>query len=113
MVQFHTPDKWVLFKYQSGEVAVLSGWSGGYLDGDSWRRSSPIEFASEFDDHWMVATQCSDYKLRKSSVGYNSLTAMIAGQISKAKEEGTDLGYQVEIVDDLEEANKVLRLFYG
>lgn len=109
MTQLHSPDKWVLFKYQSGEVAILSGWSGGYLDGDSWRRSSPIEYASEFYDYWMVATQSSDYKLHKSSVGYNSLTAMIAGQINKAKEEGSDLGYQVEIVDDPEEANKVLR----
>ena len=41
----YTPDNWVVLKITSGEETfykVLGGWSGGYLDGDSWRMNSGI-----------------------------------------------------------------------
>lgn len=41
-----TPDSWVIIEvnYEGEQFQkVLSGWSGGYLDGDSWRLSSPIK----------------------------------------------------------------------
>lgn len=43
----YNPDAWVLVKItdpKSGEqhVRVCAGWSGGYLDGDSWKLSSGV-----------------------------------------------------------------------
>lgn len=43
----YTPDNWVVLKIKPGKGSypiykVLAGWSGGYLDGDSWRMNSGI-----------------------------------------------------------------------
>lgn len=43
----YLPDNWVVLKLKPGKGAfpiykVLAGWSGGYLDGDSWRMNSGI-----------------------------------------------------------------------
>lgn len=40
----YTPDNWVVIKYKGDDphYRVLVGWSGGYLDGDSWRMNSGI-----------------------------------------------------------------------
>lgn len=52
----YAPDGWVLLKYSedSGEVtySVFGSWSGGYLDGDSWRRNSGIESYTEDEDFY-------------------------------------------------------------
>ena len=40
----YTPDNWVVIK-MDGDAAhyrVLAGWSGGYLDGNSWKVNSGI-----------------------------------------------------------------------
>ena len=40
----YTPDNWVVIK-MDGDAAhyrVLPGWSGGYLDGNSWKMNSGI-----------------------------------------------------------------------
>ena len=40
----YTPDNWVVIK-MDGDAAhyrVLAGWSGGYLDGNSWKMNSGI-----------------------------------------------------------------------
>ena len=41
----YTPHNWVVLKITYGEETiykVLGGWSGGYLDSDSWRMNSGI-----------------------------------------------------------------------
>lgn len=40
----HTPDNWVVIKIKGDDpqYRVLAGWSGGYLNGDSWRMNSGI-----------------------------------------------------------------------
>ena len=41
-----SPDSWVILEVNhEGEQfqKILSGWSGGYLDGDAWRMSSRIK----------------------------------------------------------------------
>ena len=48
----YNPDNWVIIKVTGVEekdfYKVLGGWSGGYLDGDSWRMNSGIE---EMENH--------------------------------------------------------------
>ena len=51
----YTPDNWVVLKLKPGKGAhpiykVLAGWSGGYLDGDSWRMNSGISKVTENGD---------------------------------------------------------------
>lgn len=47
----YTPNKWEIVRLQDGDkepvFKVLGGWSGGYLDGDSWRMSSGLEEDAE------------------------------------------------------------------
>ena len=48
-----TPDSWVVLKItaETGVIyKVLAGWSGGYLDGDSWRLNSGINIVFERED---------------------------------------------------------------
>lgn len=59
----HYPDYWVLLEIPdeySGEplLKILAGWSGGYLDGDSWRLSSGVVDIKELDDAYLI-TNCS------------------------------------------------------
>ena len=38
-----TPDSWALLRNMStNSTHILAGWSGGYLDGDSWRLSTSV-----------------------------------------------------------------------
>ena len=54
MNEYH-PDSWVVVKYGMQEHDVhrlIAGWSGGYLDGDSWRMNSGITRVEDAEDCW-------------------------------------------------------------
>lgn len=69
------PDNWVVVKIKDGSAGkqlykVLGGWSGGYLDGDSWRMNSGICKVTEEGDHlkfWGFSGSC--YVCHKDSYG--------------------------------------------
>ena len=94
-----TPDSWVIIEVNhEGEQfqKILSGWSGGYLHGDSWRLSSPIrEINIDINkDYITVDTDSgSRYTLYKS---YQGLRMSNAGIYSQLKER---FGDAVEIVE--------------
>ena len=48
------PDNWVVIKMKGDDphYRVLAGWSGGYLDGDSWRMNSGITKVEEDDGYY-------------------------------------------------------------
>lgn len=86
--QNYFPDNWVVLKIKDGKLdhgfyKVLAGWSGGYLDGDSWRMNSGIsKVTEEGDDHlkfWGYSGSCyvchkKSYGLRMNNAGvYNAL----------------------------------------
>ena len=51
----YTPDNWVILKIVNDSkilYKVLGGWSGGYLDGDSWRLNSGITHVEEKPHHY-------------------------------------------------------------
>ena len=93
-----TPNSWVIIEVNhEGEQfqKILSGWSGGYLDGDAWRMSSPIkEMNINIDqDYITVETDSgSVYNLRKE---YQGLRMSNAGIYNQLKER---FGDSVEIV---------------
>ena len=93
------PDSWVIVEVnRNGEhfQKILSGWSGSYLYGDSWRLSSPIktiDIKLDEDFYTVVTKSGSRYTLRKS---YQGLRKSNAGIYNELKER---FGDQVEIVE--------------
>ena len=86
----YSPDRWeiVRFENKEGEVwyKVLGGWSGGYLDGDSWRLSSGLEEVTEDGDYYLMKNfSGSIYKCHKQGRGMNFISASTYEQI---KEQG-------------------------
>src|SRR6056300_266090 len=69
----YTPDNWVILKikegkYDRGFYKVLAGWSGGYLDGDSWRMNSGITRVEEDGDYYkFYGSSGSCYRCHKKS----------------------------------------------
>jgi hypothetical protein len=50
----HNPDNWVVIKMNGDDphYRVLAGWSGGYLDGDSWKMNSGITRVEDAGDRY-------------------------------------------------------------
>jgi hypothetical protein len=72
----NTPHNWVVIKItgEDPHYRVLGGWSGGYLDGDSWRLNSGIVKVVESPEHYeFYGSSGSVYKCRKTGnrVGMN------------------------------------------
>jgi len=94
-----TPNSWVVIEVNhEGKQfqKILSGWSGGYLDGDSWRLSSPIKILEiDIDSEWITATteSGSTYRLLKESQGLRMSNAGVWNQLKE------QFGDSVEIVE--------------
>ena len=71
MSNFYRPDNWVVIKLDDGNdphYRVLAGWSGGYLDGNSWRMNSGITEVEETDNYYYFSgSSGSTYRCGKSS----------------------------------------------
>lgn len=81
----YTPDSWVVLKINNPKdphYRVLGGWSGGYLDGDSWRLNSGIT-RHEFDgDYWyFYGSSGSCYKCYVDSYRMSSIMVGIYKQL--------------------------------
>lgn len=91
-----TPDRWVILKLNNkGKTfyKVLAGWSGSYLDGQSWRINSGIVSVESNDDHYLFHGHSgSIYKCHKSGYGMNMIMSGIASNF-----EGNP---DVEIMED-------------
>ena len=85
----YTPDNWVILKLKAGKLdsglyKVLAGWSGGYLDGDTWKLNSGITEVKEDENYYYFygysgsCYRCNkqSYTLRMNNAGvYNRLKA--------------------------------------
>ena len=82
----YLPDNWVVLKIMQPDqdtlYKVLGGWSGGYLDGDSWRLNSGVTKVKEDGDYYEFYGESGScyrchkeqYQLRMSTVGiYNQM----------------------------------------
>lgn len=80
-----TPDRWVVIKINNGEETfykVLAGWSGGYLDGDSWRLNSGIKSVIENPESFdFVGSSGSVYRCHKAAYGITNIMASILAQL--------------------------------
>ena len=94
----YTPDSWVIIKITGIEdkdfYKVLGGWSGGYLDGDSWRMNSGIEKVEDDGDYWnFVGSSGSVYRCHKEG---NTMRMSMSGTWAQLKKKFPD---NVELVD--------------
>jgi hypothetical protein len=92
----YTPTCWVILKIKHNAETtfkVLAGWSGGYLDGDTWRCNSGITKV-EFNDpcYTFHGYSGSTYVCHKRS---ETMMMSIAGVYDKMK---AQFGEKVELV---------------
>jgi|TARA_R110002096_G_scaffold135901_4_gene288084 hypothetical protein len=80
MSAYH-PDSWVVLKVKEGKgtfpfYKVLAGWSGGYLDGDSWRMNSGITKVEIYGEHYIFHGESgSEYWCHIETCGLRMSTA--------------------------------------
>jgi hypothetical protein len=77
----YIPDCWVILKVDhKGEIfyKILAGWSGSYLNGDSWRLNSGINKAELDGDYYSFhSASGSVYKCHKDGYGLRMATIHI------------------------------------
>ena len=83
----YSPDSWVVLKVKAGKgtfpfYKVLAGWSGGYLDGDSWRINSGITLVFDREDEIHFHGESGSlYRCHKETYGLRMSTAGIFKQM--------------------------------
>ena len=94
-----TPNSWVIVeithkvqKYKK----IVSGWSGGYLDGDSWRLSSDIKNVDKAHSEFYAVVETMSGSVYNLYYQANELRMSNAGIYNKLKEQ---FGDSVEVVE--------------
>jgi hypothetical protein len=69
-----TPDRWMLIRVH-GETPhwrIFATWSGGYIQGDSWRLNSGVESVEVKDEYFdFIGYSGSVYRCYKTAYGVN------------------------------------------
>jgi hypothetical protein len=71
----YSPDQWQLVKVlgKTPHYRVFGSWSGGYLDGDSWRLNSGISEVKETETGYdLIGYSGSVYRVSTSNYGIKS-----------------------------------------
>lgn len=80
----YTPDKWVILKIKHNEETVykvLAGWSGSYLEGQSWKLNSGITKVKTDETHYYFEGYSgSVYKCSKRGYGMNMIMTGVFSQ---------------------------------
>jgi len=93
----YAPDNWVVLKVADGDYRVLAGWSGGYLDGDSWRINSGISRIQQTPTHWdFIGTSGSTYHCSKNS---ETIRMNIASVLDALLDKGAEVVQVKDILD--------------
>lgn len=81
----YTPDRWVIVEIETGTEKLkkaLSGWYGGYLNGESWHLSSVITEMTKTDTGYTLTTESgSHYTLHNDAYGLSGYTAAILSSL--------------------------------
>jgi hypothetical protein len=83
----YKPDRWVVISGTTDDGTlrrrVLAGWTGGYIDSDTWRMSSGIVTTIEYDDRYEFDNESgSRYICYKGRDGFTGLSAAIFNKLS-------------------------------
>jgi len=88
----YVPDNWVVLKIKAGKGSfpfykVLGGWSGGYLESDSWRMNSGIAVVKEEGDYYeFYGESGSCYKCHKEGYGLRMNNSGVYNQLIEAQQ---------------------------
>lgn len=97
----YNPDKWMIIEIKREDdphFRVFGSWSGGYLDGDSWRMNSGITKVTEEGDFFLFhGASGSVYKCHKDAYG---ATAYGHGILKEFKERTEGQGIEVVSLDE-------------
>lgn len=91
------PNNWVVirFKGEDPHYRVLVGWSGGYMDGSSWRLNSGVVRVGATEDSFLFyGTSGSCYECGKQSYGLRMNNAHIWSKLQEM------YGDKVELVPE-------------
>ena len=92
------PDSWVILKIQNEDETlykVLAGWSGGYLNGNTWRMNSGITRVEEKPKHWeFYGSSGSVYKCYRGSYRLTMATSGVYNELEKR------YGHMVELMPE-------------
>jgi hypothetical protein len=91
----YRPDNWVVIKIngKNPHYRVIAGWTGGYLQGDSWRLNSGITKAYQEDGYVSFhGASGSSYVCHKDGYGLRNNNAHIYEQLT--------LSHDVEVVSE-------------
>lgn len=104
----YSPDKWILLKIKTKKETiykVLAGWSGSYLEGQSWRMNSGITKVTKKDQHYLFEGHSgSIYKCHKNGYGTNMITGGVLAQILEEDKERKI----VEVLEDSKDFSNLL-----
>jgi hypothetical protein len=98
----YRPDNWVVIKINGPHphYRVLAGWSGGYLDGDSWRLNSGItKVQKDFNRLFFHGSSGSTYMCLEGYYGLRDNNAHIYQKLS--------LAHSIELMDENTDWEKV------
>jgi hypothetical protein len=96
----YVPNRWELIQFKGKETnyKILGSWSGGYVDGDSWRLSSGVKSIEDGGDFYLVKNHSGSlYRCRKTSRGMNIVSAGVFDSI--LDEAKLVDGLEVSIID--------------
>lgn len=94
-----TPNSWVVVEItHKGEKyrKIVSGWSGGYLDGDSWRLSSDIKNVDKAQSEFYAVVETLSGSVYNLYYQANEMRMSNAGIYNQLKEQ---FGDSLEIVE--------------
>jgi hypothetical protein len=89
----YNPDKWVILEIQGKKETlykVLAGWSGSYLEGQSWRMNSGIAKITTEGNYYLIEGHSgSVYKCQKQGYGTNMISGgVLAGMMEDPSTKG-------------------------
>jgi hypothetical protein len=99
------PDRWTIIRIDNnGNIIhkVFASWSGGYLDGDSWKLNSGItKVDSDEDNYYFYGVSGSCYKCSRTR--YGIATAYSLGILNNIIDRvGIVEGVSVSVLEDSE-----------
>lgn len=82
------PDKWIILKIEHKDqepvYKLLSGWYGGYLDGDSWRLNSGITSIKRgVGLAYITGSSGTEYKCHLDNEGVSGIMAEVILQLTR------------------------------
>lgn len=107
----YNPDRWVIVRIEhpDGDIVykVLGGWSGGYLDGDSWRLSSGLESIEEKGDYYLMHNYSgSTYVCHKEANGFNMISGGTYSSIEEQAKKANCKVSNITVKEFLDEQSK-------